>query len=99
MKGTISMQIEIRYFWQGAASQQDLSAKEIELTDTELAAIYGGADRPVEQQQTSDDQSVEQQQTPTRADQLGVLQRTPTTTTPATPILDLGGILRGLISF
>jgi bacteriocin-like protein len=62
MKGTISMQIEFRYFWQGAASQQDLSAKEIELTDTELAAIYGGADQPNDQQtSTSDDRSVERQ--------------------------------------
>jgi bacteriocin-like protein len=50
MKGTISMQIAVRYFWQGAASQQDLSAKGIELTETELATIYGGADQPVGQQ-------------------------------------------------
>jgi bacteriocin-like protein len=50
-KGAISMQIEVRDSWQGVVFQQDLSAKEIELTDTELATIYGGADQPVVQQQ------------------------------------------------
>jgi hypothetical protein len=53
-KGAISMQIEVRHSGQGAVFQQDLSAKEIELIDTELATIYGGqanAGQPVVQQQ------------------------------------------------
>ena len=63
------MQIEFRYFWQGAASQQDLSAKEIELTDTELVAIYGGADKPAEPQTSAGDDRPVDHQTPIIADQ------------------------------
>jgi len=44
------MQIEVRHSWQGAVSQQDLSATGIELTDTELAAIYGGQGPAIQQQ-------------------------------------------------
>ena len=71
MKGTISMQIEVRYFWQGAASQRDLSAKEIELTDTELVAIYGGADQPAEPQTSASDDRLAERQLPIIADRPG----------------------------
>ncbi len=74
------MQIEVRHSGQGVVFQQDLSAKEIELTDTELATIYGGADQPVVQQQ------IQQQVGPATP----LSQQQQTTADPISPLLASG---------